>query len=269
MRKPIVKMSKNTPRTCVVLRTHFVDAYIYNAAYLPLQNSLPEHYHMVVAHDQTKNGWSTDHFPVSDLLVYDEETMQERNALHKNNWYNFESLLSHIYEQRSGFDYYWIIEYDVRFSGDWASFFSQQDRNSEADALLTNGIWPFNGDHNWWVWHELEWGEEKPVSERYAGFVFLGRYSSKLMQCVHDQIGIRSGYAEVYLATLCNEFGFSTAAIDKQFHGSTCVTNAAIDSHEYAQREQSEPNKIFHKVLGAKNSSERTNLYEPQITEVT
>ena len=243
----------NTHRNCVVFRTHFIDEYVYNDAYLPLQESLPENFHLVVAHDHTNNHWSADQFPVTDLLSYDETLMRERNPLHKNNWHNFESLLNHIYEQRAGFDHYWIIEYDVRYSGDWASFLSEQNQTCTADALLINGIWPFNGDNNWWVWHELEWGKEKPLAERYAGFIFLGRFSKELLQCVHEQIGIRSGYAEIYLATLCNEFGFSSAAIDKQFHGSTCATDAEVDSHEYAQLAQSEPNKIFHKVRKTTN----------------
>ena len=242
----------NIPRTCVVLRTHFIDEYVYEDAYLPLQNSLPDHYHLVVVHDQTNHHWPTDQFPVTDLLLYDEASMRERNSLHKQNWHNFDSFLNHTYEQLGGFDHYWIIEYDVRFSGKWASFFSEQDQGCAADALLINGTWPFNGDHNWWVWHELEWGEEKPLEERYAGFIFLGRFSKELLQCVHEQIGSRSGYAEVYLPTLCNEFGFSTAAIDKQFYGSTCATDAEIDSHEYTQLAQSDPNKIFHKVREAK-----------------
>lgn len=237
----------NTNRTCVVLRTHLIDDDIYRNLYLPLQSSLPDTYHLVVAYDQTRNPWPGERFPVDDLLHHDKEAMRRRNPLHRDNWHSFDSFLDHVYVDRPGFAHYWILEYDVRFSGDWWRFLSDQDQTA-ADALLINGTWPFNGDHNWWVWHELQWGGDLGIEERCAGYVFLGRYSRELLQCVHEQIGKRSGYAEVYLATLCNAYGFSTAAVDSRFHGSVCATNAGITSDEYARLSHQEPNRIFHKV---------------------
>lgn len=174
--------------------------------------------------------------------------MRQCNALHRDSLYNFDSFLAHVFRERSGFEDYWILEYDVRYSGDWGKFFLEQERHTAVDALLVHGTWPFNGDTDWWVWHELQWGEEKSLKERYAGFIFLGRYSRNLMACVNELLGRRSGHAEVYLATLCSSFGFPTAAIDPLYHGSICTTNDEIDAREYDNRRRAEPNKLFHKI---------------------
>jgi hypothetical protein len=224
-----------------------MDDDVFTNLYQPLEASLPDTHHLVVACDETRAPWPRERFSVSDLLCLDEEAMRRQNPLHRDNWYTFDSFLAHLHAERSGFSHYWVLEYDVRFSGDWHRFFSAHE-GLDADALLIDGTWPFNGDHKWWVWHELQWGGEKAIEERYAGYIFLGRYSAALMECVHEQIGTRSGYAEVYLATLCNAFGFDTAAIDDRFHGSVCATNARITAEEYARRMRDEPDRIFHKV---------------------
>lgn len=234
--------------TCVVLRTHFVDDDLYQHAYLPLQRALPDAYHLIVVHDETKNPWPFDRYPVGDLLCVTEGRLRELNPFHREIWYSFDSFLAFVNDNRSGFEYYWALEYDVRFSGDWAGFFSSQDEASTADALLVKGTWPYNGDQSWWVWHELQWPVEIPLEERYAGFVFIGRYSKRLMRHVRESIGVRSGFSEVYLPTLCNEMGLSTAAISREVIGSVCATNVGIDEEEYRRRKALEPDRLFHKV---------------------
>ena len=37
---------------------------------------------------------------------------------------NFHFVLLDFYRQHPEYDYYWLIEYDVRFSGNWKTFFS-------------------------------------------------------------------------------------------------------------------------------------------------
>lgn len=92
-------------RTCVVLRTHFMDDDIYGKLYLPLRATLPETYHLVVAHDETRHPWPDGRFAVSDLLRSDEQSMRRYNPLHRDNWYSFDSFLGHVYRERGGFDY--------------------------------------------------------------------------------------------------------------------------------------------------------------------
>lgn len=234
--------------TCVVLRTHFIDDELYRRAYLPLERALPDSYHLLVVHDETRNPWPAERFPAGDLLCLSEEIQRDLNPFHKESWYSFDSLLAFLNVHRPGFDYYWILEYDVRFSGDWAEFFRSQDRASTSDALLINGTWPYNGDESWWVWHELQWPVEISLEDRYAGFVFIGRYSRRLMRHVAELIGERSGFSEVYLATLCHEAGLSTAAISSEMIGSVCATNAQVSEDEYERLAAREPDRIFHKV---------------------
>jgi len=248
MREAQLDMLARPLRICVVLRTHNVSKFLYEDSYLPLKQTLPKNYDLVVAHDETKVVWDTDKFPVDDLLLLDEESMKKYNSLHTDNWYNIDSLLGYLYVNRSEYDYYWFIEYDVRFSGDWADFFHHYDSKNITDAILINGMWKFNGDSSWWVWDNLNWKDEKLMEERYAAFVFVARCSRHLMQCVHDNIGISSGYAEVYLATFCSDQGLSCSSVDKKFRGSICDTVQKISAAQYNQLKHEEPNKLFHKV---------------------
>ena len=55
-------------------------------------------------------------------------TVKELNRLEYRSWGctlmdgNFHFVMLDFYLKHAGYDYYWLIEYDVRFNGDWKKY---------------------------------------------------------------------------------------------------------------------------------------------------
>lgn len=58
-----------------------------------------------------------------------------------------------FYRENKGHDFYWIVEYDVRCAGSWATLFAEL-RSSDADYLGTT-IQDFDQNPRWAWWHTL------------------------------------------------------------------------------------------------------------------
>jgi hypothetical protein len=58
-----------------------------------------------------------------------------------------------FYRENKGYDFYWIVEYDVRYTGHWATLFGEL-RSSDADYLGTT-IQDFDQNPRWAWWHTL------------------------------------------------------------------------------------------------------------------
>ncbi len=92
----------------------------------------------------------------------------------------------HLYRERPGYGRYWLVEYDVRWSGRWADFFAAFEAN-DADLLATS-IRSVARDPTWWIWDTLmppEGGEVVPdhrPEDRMAAFMPLFRASRRAME---------------------------------------------------------------------------------------
>jgi hypothetical protein len=105
------------------------------------------------------------------------------------------------------YDFYWLIEYDVRFSGDWRKFFKYFSR-SKADFLACD-IRSY-ADQPKWPWWELKHPSENiPLQQRYASFEPIYRISNRGLKLIHDSLrdGWR-GHQEVILPTLLYHHGY-------------------------------------------------------------
>ena len=80
--------------------------------------------------------------------------------------------------------YYWSIEYDVRFSGDWSRFFSAFADDS-AD-LLAPAILPRSADPGWYNWDSLTSPSPLPESEQLRAFLPVFRASAALVSAVDE-----------------------------------------------------------------------------------
>lgn len=89
----------------------------------------------------------------------------------------------HFFLNREHFDHYWSIEYDVRFSGSWRTFFDAFEDN-EAD-LLTTSLRTAATHPDWPVWTMLRQppGSDTTLAddERICGFMPIWRASYRAM----------------------------------------------------------------------------------------
>lgn len=104
------------------------------------------------------------------------------------------------------YDFYWLIEYDVRFSGDWRDFF-RYFAHSNAD-LLTCDIRSYIEKPNWSWWELKHPSKNIPLRKRYASFNPIYRISNRGLKLI-DRLQREgwSGHHEVLLPTLLYNHG--------------------------------------------------------------
>ena len=112
------------------------------------------------------------------------------------------------YLEHPNYDYYWHIEDDVRFHGDWKYLF---DSFLDCDAdFVACHIHTFEQDPNWPWWSSLKY-QDKPVSNENSvrSFNAVRRISNKALAFLHQSMQDGwSGHHEVLMPTLLYNNGF-------------------------------------------------------------
>lgn len=113
-----------------------------------------------------------------------------------------------FYKENQGYDYYWLVEDDVRFSGDWKDFFGSFA--SCTSDFLSSVIETKAENPTWYWWTSLKTGNEVIAEEKLLkSFNPIYRLSSQALVCIdaHLRIGWM-GHHEVLLPTLLYNKGF-------------------------------------------------------------
>ena len=106
------------------------------------------------------------------------------------------------------YDYYWLVEDDVRFSGEWKDFFGSFA--SCTSDFLSSVIETKAENPTWYWWTSLKTGNEVIAEEKLLkSFNPIYRLSSQALACIdaHLRIGWM-GHYEVLLPTLLYNKGF-------------------------------------------------------------
>jgi Protein of unknown function (DUF3405) len=119
---------------------------------------------------------------------------------------------------RPDYDFYWFIEYDVRYTGDWSAFFGRFD-STEHD-FTTAHIRRFTEEPFWWWWPSLGHPTIRLSRREWLrSFNVIYRISNRALEfldCVL-QSGWR-GHHEALLATVLHHNNFKL--LDFGGHGS-------------------------------------------------
>lgn len=110
------------------------------------------------------------------------------------------------------YDYYWFIEYDVRFSGKWTLFFNAFS-SIEAD-FLTCQIHPYANQPSWSWWLLKHPQEHIPLHKRLRSFNPIYRISNVALSFLHE--AFKSGWCghhEVAIPTLLHHNGYTIREI--------------------------------------------------------
>ena len=110
-----------------------------------------------------------------------------------------------FYKENQGYDYYWLVEDDVRFSGEWKDFFGSFA--SCTSDFLSSVIETKAENLTWYWWTSLKTGNEE--EKLLKSFNPIYRLSSQALACIdaHLRIGWM-GHYEVLLPTLLYNKGF-------------------------------------------------------------
>jgi hypothetical protein len=134
---------------------------------------------------------------------------------HEGIWYHPEYPILDYYSRKPQYDFYWRIEYDVRFGGDWGVFF-RHFLDNKAD-LLGPYIRAYKDDPGWRWWKKINFN----VDQKYlCGMLFpVVRFSRSALALLDQKYraGV-SGYSEVIVPTLLNMERMSVEDIGKRFY---------------------------------------------------
>jgi len=113
-----------------------------------------------------------------------------------------------FYLSHQDYDTYWVIEYDVRYTGPWESLFNTF-RCFDHD-LVTSHIRRFAQEPHWFWWDTLHHPTKSIAREDYLrSFNVVYRISNRALEFVHQaQLEGWQGYPEVSLPTLLFKGGF-------------------------------------------------------------
>ena len=113
-----------------------------------------------------------------------------------------------FFKENQCYDYYWLVEDDVRFSGDWKDFFDSFA--SSTSDFLSSVIETKAENPTWYWWTSLKTGNEVIAEEKLLkSFNSIYRLSSQALVCIdaHLRIGWM-GHYEALLPTLLYNKGF-------------------------------------------------------------
>ncbi len=110
--------------------------------------------------------------------------------------------------EKNWYDFYWMVEDDVEFTGNWSCFFDAF-KDNKTDFLSAN-IKTHNEDPDWYWWHTLQSAGFLASSEKIKSFNPIYRLSSPALACIdHALKNGWGGHHEVLIPTLLNAKGFS------------------------------------------------------------
>jgi hypothetical protein len=151
------------------------------------------------------------HFVTTPEIRYPAYTNKSAIGSEWHVWQDGHTDLSalHFFRENPEFDSYWFIEYDMRFSGDWADFFAVFE--DDPTDLLTTSLRRATVDATWMHWPTLRPASTAaPVesADRICGFMPIFRVSRRGMQVMDEAYREGwTGHSEATWPTIINLAG--------------------------------------------------------------
>lgn len=203
----------NTNDTCIIWQTHRLDDRALEE-YLRLENDCRGHFDTRVLYDNSRHDFEQPGaHPDVRFSLFDIEDLQRR--------YQLTQLSERLgitpgntvfplldFAQRNPYAYYWLIEYDVRYTGSWRELFAYF-RNSDRDLLGTT-LYRHAFRPSWCWWSSLRTPRLSLVRRKnwIRGLFPVMRISARGLQVFHkaNRKGWR-GHYEVSLPTALYHYG--------------------------------------------------------------
>ncbi len=189
-------------KTLVAFQTHLFGRQL-RKAFLSLSQSLPASYEAIVLVHLPPGApvppllESVPHHLVRtpDMRIEEYGAKSGRDMAEWSLWNGGHADLPflHLARARPGYDRYWSVEYDVRFTGKWGAFFGHFEDN-DADLLASN-VRTAVEDPQWHFWHTLvrpETASALPDKDRICSFMPVFRASRRMVEAIDR--AYRSGW---------------------------------------------------------------------------
>lgn len=112
-----------------------------------------------------------------------------------------------FYREQPDYDYYWVVEYDVRYTGNWGALFAQL-RASKADYLATT-LQDYDENPRWWWWRTLT-NTPRGLLQRVRCFTPFCRLSNGALAAIDEWYREGgSGHYEMIWPSVCKTMGLA------------------------------------------------------------
>ena len=205
---------KHVRREAVLYYSHFKSPAVLREV-ARLRDELDSRYDIfVIGYCRTPGALAgIDCVPVREYSQYDLAGLPYPGKAPRFNPYDYTGNCDlapmKFFLEHPDYDYYWLIEYDVRFSGAWPELFGDLSR-SNADLLgTTMQTWAENP--RWAHWSTLVTAhEDVPMERRVKSFIPFCRASRALLQACDERYRRGwGGHAEVVWPTISSLAGLS------------------------------------------------------------
>lgn len=134
---------------------------------------------------------------------------------HEHIWHHVEYAIIDYYLRNPQYDFYWRIEFDVRFGGNWDVFFRHFIDN-KADLLGTY-IRAYKDDPDWYWWNAINF---KVDQDCLRGMFFpVVRFSRRSLAFLDQKYRAGAlGYCEVVVPTILDMERMNIEDIGKRFY---------------------------------------------------
>ena len=204
----------------VLYVAHFIDDFSLSQ-YYKLKNELPDGYDIAWWLDDNCYSKMPNIIEGIKFIKFPHETicpkslrkcwidpMKYMEILYKNdNWFN-------------SYDYYWIVEYDVYFSGNWKTFFNTVDKYNE--DLVGTAFTIYKDDNVPISYKDNTLFNNLPI--RIKSYISIYRISNRALKYISDykeidlnnKLDVRNYLYEVYIPTILYNNGFTIMSLNSE-----------------------------------------------------
>ena len=223
--EPMHVNNDTSDKAALLFVTHFLSRHILKE-YMNIKTQCSSKYDVILLCETShwNFGRATSNLPITPFYF----DFNRYSTLGYRNWQtgrwrqgvvpgNLDFLFLSFFLENPNYDYYWILEYDVRFTGRWKTFFDRFS-HSEAD-LLTTTVRRYAKDPSWFWWFavspptktlEPRLGKPLTNAELIAGFMPIARFSRKACTFLDKMYKLDwCGHHEVIVPSLLARHGFS------------------------------------------------------------
>lgn len=115
-----------------------------------------------------------------------------------------------FYLENPHYNYYWNIEDDVRYNGQWSTFFDFFSETNVFSDFLSCNINDYQDQPSWYWWNAIGHPSKQiPQSSKVRSFNPIFRISNRALKYLHEELsGGWQGHHEVLIPTLLKNAGF-------------------------------------------------------------
>lgn len=147
-------------------------------------------------------------------------------------WFNTNLIMMLFYLRNPQYDYYWFIEYDVVFTGEWGLLL-QSFKESKSDLISSHVERYVKSNADWHWWNTIEFRDKEiPLVNRVKSFNPIYRLSERSLVFLHKYLSNgNAGYYEVMMPTALYNNGYTI----EDFGGTGCFVKPENRNRFYIQ----------------------------------